>query len=101
MTCRLRRGWTRLRARSARRRAGVRGLALPRHEVALDAERAEDDAERETHRLQHRPLLDVQLEVGGRALHLLARRERIVEVDAVLCERVRQCDAIRIPSLAE
>ena len=53
-----------------RRRAGVRGLARPGDPVALDAEGAEHDAEREVHRLEHRPLLDVQLEVGGRVLEL-------------------------------
>ena len=50
---------------------------------ALDAERAEHGAEREVQRLEHRPLLDVELEVGGRALELRARLERAVEVDAV------------------
>src|SRR5581483_8183670 len=45
-----------------RRRAGVRRLALPRDLVALDAERAEDDAEREVQRLEDGALLDVQLE---------------------------------------
>ena len=67
-----------------RRRAGVRRLAAERHLVALDAERAEHDSERQVHRLEHRPLLDVELEVGGRALELAARVERRVEVDAVL-----------------
>jgi hypothetical protein len=32
--------------------------------MPLDAERPEDDAEREIHRLEHRALLDVQLEIG-------------------------------------
>ena len=60
-----------------RRRAGVRGLAAPGDPVALDAERAEHDAEREVQRLEHRALLDVQLEVGGRVLELRsARRAR-------------------------
>ena len=59
--------------------------AWPRQVIAraLDAERAEDDAERQVHRLEHRPLLDVQLEVGARALELRPRVERAVEVDAV------------------
>ena len=41
--------------------------AWPRQVIAraLDAERAEHDAERQVHRLEHRPLLDVQLEVGA------------------------------------
>ena len=57
-----------------RRRAGVRRLAAPRDLVALDAERPEHDAEREVHRLEHRPLLDVQLEIRGGVLELRARR---------------------------
>ena len=59
-----------------RRRAGVRGLAAPGDPVALDAERAEHGAERQVQRLEHRPLLDVQLEVGGCVLELRARVER-------------------------
>src|ERR687885_1172038 len=66
-----------------RRRAGVRGLAAERDPVALDAEGAEDDAEREPQRLEHRALLDVQLEVGSRAVELTPRLGRPVEVDAV------------------
>ena len=53
-----------------RRRAGVRGLAAERDEVALDAEGAEHDAERQVERLEHRPLLDVELEVRRRVLEL-------------------------------
>src|SRR5207244_4675873 len=53
-----------------RRRAGMRGLPPERDEVPLDAERAEDDAERQIHRLEHRPLLDVQLEVRRSLLEL-------------------------------
>ena len=49
----------------------------PGDPVALDAEGAEHDAEREVQRLEHRPLLDVQLEVGGRARRAArARRAR-------------------------
>ena len=68
----------------------MRRLAAPRDPVALDAERPEHDAEREAERLEHRPLLDVQLEVGGRVLELRPRLERAVEVDAVRGERVRE-----------
>ena len=53
-----------------RRRAGVRGLAGPGDQVTLDPEGAEHHAQREVERLEHRPLLDVQLEVGGRVLEL-------------------------------
>ena len=44
----------------------MRRLAAPRDARALDAERAEHDAERQVERLEHRALLDVQLEVGAR-----------------------------------
>ncbi len=52
-------------------------------------------------RLEHRPLLDVQLEVGGRVLELRARVERPVEVDAVLAQRVRQRDAVAVGQRAQ
>ena len=67
--------------------------------MALDAERAEHDAERELHRLEHGPLLDVQLEIGDRVLELLPRVERAVEVDAVLAQRIRQRDPVRVAAL--
>ena len=66
------------------RRSRVRGLSAEGDQVTLDTERPEHDAERKVHRLEHRALLDVQLEVGGCALELGARVERRVEVDAVL-----------------
>src|SRR5204863_329158 len=81
-------------------RAGVRGLAPEGDLVALNAEGPEDDAERQAHRLEHRPLLDVQLEVGGRALELTPRLRRAVEVDAVPGHHVRQGLALRVAPLA-
>src|SRR4051812_161217 len=42
------------------RRAGVRRLARKADGMALDPKRAEHNAERQVHALQHRPLLDVQ-----------------------------------------
>ena len=95
----LRRAGERVAALVHRRRAGVRGLAAPRDEVALDAEGAEDDAERQVERLEHRPLLDVELEVRRRVLELPPRLERAVEVDAVLGERVGQRDPVRVAPL--
>src|SRR4051794_18359562 len=47
-----------------RRRARVRRLTAPGDLMALDSERAEDDPERKVQRLEHRPLLDVELQVG-------------------------------------
>ena len=79
----LRRAGERVAALVHRRRAGVRRLAAPRDLVALDAEGAEDDSERQVHRLEHGALLDVQLEIGDGVLELLPRVERAVEVDAV------------------
>ena len=55
-----------------RRRAGVRRLARPGDPPALDPVGAEHGPEREVHRLEHRALLDVELEVGGGALELRA-----------------------------
>ena len=85
-----------------RRRAGVRGLAAPRDARALDAERAEHDAERQVERLEHRALLDVQLEVGGGVLELAtaprSRRSRSMPCSR---ERIRQRDAVAVGELRE
>ena len=64
--------------------------------MALDAERSENDAERQVHRFQNRPLLDVQLEVRRGTLELGARVERPVEVDAVRPQGVGKRDAVRV-----
>ena len=77
------------------------GLPLPRDLVALDAERAEHDAERKVHGLEHRALLDVKLEIGGGVFELRTGLGRAVEVDAVLCKRVRKRDAVRVVSPAQ
>ena len=61
----------------------------------------EHDAERQVQRLEHRSLLDVQLEVGGRALELRARLERPVELDAVRAQRVGQRDAVGVVPLPQ
>src|SRR5581483_10374746 len=97
----LRRAGERVAALVHRRRAGVRGLAPERDSVALDAEGAEYDAERKTERLEHRPLLDVELEVGGGGPELRAGFQRPVELDAVLAERVLPADAARVAPLAD
>ena len=78
----------------------MRGLAPPRDPVPLDAEGAEHRAERQVHRLEHRALLDVQLEIGRRMLELRARLQGAVEVDAVLAERVGQRHAVAVLELA-
>jgi len=51
--------------------------------MPLDAERPQDDPEREAEALEDGPLLDVQLEVGGCGIELGARCQRGVEIDAV------------------
>ena len=84
-----------------RRRSRMRRLARPGDLVALHAEGPEHDAERQVERLEHRPLLDVQLEIRGRALELRARIERAVEVDAVLAQRVGQRDSVRVGALSK
>ena len=84
-----------------RRRAGVRGLALPRDPRPLDPERPEHDAERQVHRLEHRPLLDVQLEVSECALELLPCIQRPVEVDAVRGDCVGKRHAVRVAELPQ
>ena len=52
-------------------------------------------------RLEHGALLDVQLEVGGRALERRARVERRVEVDAVLAQRVGQRRPVAVGQAAD
>src|SRR5215218_2214732 len=84
-----------------RRRPGVRGLAAPGDPRALDAERAEHHPERQVQRLEHRPLLDVQLEVRASVLELRARLERAVELHPVLAQRVRQRNALAIRQRAQ
>src|SRR6266508_6174756 len=79
-----------------RRRARVRGLPAERHLVALDSEGAEHDAEGEIHRLEDGTLLDVELEVRDGAFELGTSLERGVELDAMLAQRVRQRDPVRI-----
>src|SRR5262249_33287389 len=97
----LRRAGERVAARVHRRRARVRGLAAERDEVTLDAEGAEHDAEGQAQRLEHRALLEVQLEIGRRILELRARVESPVEVDAVRGERIGPENAAGIAPLAD
>ena len=77
------------------------GLAAEGDLVAFDAEGAEDDSEWELHRLEHGPLLDVELEVGGRAGELAVCVERRVEIDPVFTERVGQRDPVGVGARPE
>src|SRR5918994_2386670 len=56
--------------------------------MPLDAEGAQDDAEREVERLEHRPLLDMELEIRSGVLELTAGLDGAVEVDSVPREHV-------------
>ena len=76
-------------------------LAAPGDPVPLDAEGAENDAERQVHRLEHGPLLDVELEIGGRALELGPRFDRAVQVDAVRIQRLGKPDPVAVAQLPE
>src|SRR5438105_666204 len=91
-------GEERIASHRNRRRSGVRGLADEAHHVALEAERSEHDAGRLAHRLEHRPLLDVHLEVCPRvdARELPARVEHRVEMHAVIAQRVLEPDPLRV-----
>ena len=79
----------------------MRSLAGPCDPPPLDAEGAEDGAERQVQRLEHRALLDVQLEVGGCVLELDVRVEGAVELDAVRADRVGQGEAVTVDERAE
>src|SRR5207247_6390475 len=100
----LRRGQERVAAYRNRCRPGMGRLAGEAEHVALDAECAEHDAGRLVHRFEHRPLLDVELEVGaGGSLRQLAMRvEHAIECDAVLRERVdepRPLPVLQLPDV--
>src|SRR5688572_22756553 len=79
----------------------MRGLARPRDAGALDAERAEHDAERQVERLEHRALLDVELEVGRRRPELRVGVEYAIEVDVEPADRVGQRYALAVDELAK
>jgi hypothetical protein len=79
----------------------VRRLAAKRDLVTLDAERPDHGPERESERLEHRPLLDVELEVGGGALELSSTFPCPVELDAVLGQSVRKGDAFLVVKPSE
>ena len=79
-------------------------MPVKRDRVPFDAERAEHGAEREVEVEEHRPLLDVELEVGRRRRSLAAALLDPLEVDADVPQRVRQADALLVdepPRLVE
>ena len=86
----LRRGEKGITPHRDRRGSGVRGLADEPQHVALDAERPEHDAGGLVHRLEHRALLDVQLEIRVRVDRLQLGDARRA------CDRARRrCRAAR------
>ena len=80
----------------------MRGLAGEAEHVALDAEGAEHDAGGLVHRFEHRPLFDVQLQIGARVnrFQLGVRFAHPLDVHAVLRQRVDQARAVAIDQLA-
>ena len=85
-----------------RRRAGVRRLAAPGERASARRRTCPSTTPSgQVHRLEHRPLLDVQLEVRRGVRELRARAERAVEVDAVLAQRVRQRDPVAVVQRAQ
>ena len=83
-----------------RRRPGVRGLPVEDDAVTLDADGAEHRADGETLALEHRALLDVQLEVGADVLEPRAGLVRAVELDAVLAHDVLEPLATGVDEIA-
>ena len=84
-----------------RRRAGMRRLARPRDPPALDAVGAEHGPEGDVHRLEHRPLLDVELEIGRGRVEL-RRAPRARGRDRLRCgERVGERDPVAVAQLPE
>ena len=77
------------------------GLPRPDDPPALDAVGPEHGAEGDPHRLEHGPLLDVELEVRGCRGELRMRVERVIQVDTTGCERVGKRDAVEIGEAPE
>ena len=84
-----------------RRRSDVGALAAEADDVALDAVRAEYDRQGQVEALEHRALLDVQLQVGGGSRRAAGRVSRLLEVDAVLGEHLGECRARGVAQAAE
>ena len=95
-------GEERVAAHRDRRRSRVRGLADEPQHVALDPVGADNRAGGSPHRLEHGPLLDVELEVRARAapVERLARLGHAVQIDAVLGQRVHEPHALAVHQAA-
>ena len=68
--------------------------------VALDADGAKHRAQRQIHGLEHRALLDMQLQIGGGALESPRRRADAVQVHTVVADRVLQTNALTVGQVA-
>src|SRR5436853_7653928 len=99
--CRRRGGKERVAPHRDRRRSRMRGLADEADHVAFETECAEDDAGRLLHRLEHRSLLDVHLEIGlgVDACERLPRVEHRVELDARIAQRVAEAGYLAVAQL--
>ena len=93
-------GGERVAAQVHRRRARVGGLAAELDQIPLVPERAADRRGQPPGVEQHRALLDVQLEVGERAIEALAGGRRLVEIHVALRERVLQPRAVGVAQVA-
>jgi hypothetical protein len=80
--------------------AGVGGLAGEAEAVALVADRPAHRGDGDALGLQHRALLDVELQVGAQPLAASLRLADAVEVDAVLGDHLAQHAAVRVAQLA-
>ena len=78
----------------------MRFLAEEGDRVAFHALGSQHDAERQLHAFQHRPLLDVQLQVSGRVLLLARRIGKTIDGEAAACDSVFQADAVFVGAAA-
>ena len=78
----------------------MRGLAVKCDRMTFHAESSQHRAEWQIQIQQHRPLLDVQLDVTGGVLQFLARIFHALEINAHVLERVGKFDALFVHKAA-
>src|SRR5581483_9941870 len=78
-----------------------RSLAGEANRPAFGAVRAGDDSEREIAGLEHRALLDVQLDAADRILEPVARLEHRVELHPVRGHGVRRAHTLGVAKLTQ
>jgi hypothetical protein len=96
-----RRGQERVPAHVHRGRTRVRRLPAEGHPVAFDADRSGHGADRQALPFQHRPLLNVRLQVSLGATDLLPRLVQAIQVDAVLGDHITEPQPSGIGKLAD